>query len=83
MTLTYVMLQVRAILRPLLLLGLEFNSDGRAGGVRFRSIPTPTPPGGSYVGGMVVKVVSKDCIFNEDFGNVFKSALGAVVYKLR
>ena len=64
-------------------MGLEFNSDGRAGGVRFRSIPTPTPPGGSYVGGMVVKGVSKDCIFNEDFGNVFKSALGAVVYKLR
>ena len=63
--------------------GVEFNSDGRAGGVRFRSIPTPTPPGGSYVGGMAVKGVSKDCIFNEDFGNVFKSALGAVVYKLR
>ena len=62
---------------------LEFDSDGRAGDVRFRSIPTPTPPGGSYVGGMVVKRVSKDCIFNEDFGNVFKSALGAVVYKLR
>ena len=62
---------------------LEFDSDGWAGDVRFRSIPTPTPPGGSYVGGMVVKGVSKDCIFNEDFGNVFKSALGAVVYKLR
>ena len=62
---------------------LEFNSDGRAGDVRFRSIPTPTPPGGSYVGGMVVKGVSKDCIFNEDFGNVFKSAIGALVYKLR
>ena len=23
------------------------------------------------------------CIFNEDFGNVFKSAIGALVYKLR
>ena len=62
---------------------LEFDSDGRAGDVRFRSIPTPTPPGRSYVGGMVVKGVSKDCIFNEDFGNVFKSAVGAVVYELR
>ena len=62
---------------------LEFNSDGRAGDVRFRSIPTPTPPGGSYAGGMVVKEESKDCIFNNDFGNVFKSAVGAVVYKLR
>ena len=60
---------------------VEFHSDRRAGDVRFRSIPTP--PGGSYVGGMVVKEVSKDCIFNEDFGNVFKSAVGAVVYKLR
>ena len=29
-----------------------------------------------------MKEVSKDCIFNEDFGNVFKSAIGAVVYKL-
>ena len=63
--------------------GLEFDSDGRAGDVRFRSIPTLTPPGRSYVGGMVVKGVSKDCIFNEDFKNVFKSAVGAVVYELR
>ena len=62
---------------------LEFDSDSRAGDVRFRSIPTPTPAGRSYVGGMVVKEVSKDCVFNEDFGNVFKSAVGAVVYKLR
>ena len=61
---------------------VEFNSDGRAGDVRFRSIPTPTPPGGSYVGEMVVKGVSTDSIFNEDFGNVFKSAVGAVVCKL-
>ena len=60
--------------------GVEFNSDGWAGYVQFRSIPTMTPPapGGSYVGGVVVKGVSKDSIFNEDFGNVFKSALGAV-----
>ena len=62
---------------------LEFDSDGRAGDVRFRSIPTPTPPGRSYVGGMVVKWASKDCIFHEDFGNAFKSAVGAVVYELR
>ena len=62
---------------------LEFNSDGRAGDVRFRSIPTPTPPGGSYVGGMAVKGVSNDCIFNENFRNVFKSAVDAVVYELR
>ena len=62
---------------------LEFNSDGRAGVVRFRSIPTPTPTGRSYVGGMVVQGVSKDCIFYEDFGNVFKSAVGAVAYELR
>ena len=62
---------------------LEFDSDGRAGDVRFRSIPTPTPPGGSYVGGMVVIGVSKDCIFNENFRNVFKSAVDAVVYELR
>ena len=58
------------------------NSDGRAGDVRFRSIPTPTPTGGSYVGGMVGRWVSKDCIFNEDFGHVFKSAVGVVVYEL-
>ena len=56
---------------------LETNSDGRAEDVRFRTIPTPTPPGGSYVGGMVVKEVSKDCIFNKDFGHAFKSAVGA------
>ena len=31
----------------------------------------------------VVKGVSKDCIFNEDFRNVFKSAVGAVVLELR
>ena len=62
---------------------LEFNSDSRAGDVRFRSIPTPTPPSGSYAGGMVVNRVSKDCIFNEDYRNVFKSTVGAVVYKLR
>ena len=62
---------------------LEFNSDGRAGDVRFPLIPTPTPLGRSYIGGMVVKGVSKDCIFDEDFGNVFKSAVGAVAYELR
>ena len=39
--------------------------------------------GGSFVGWMVAQGVSKDCIFNEDFGNVFKSAVGAVVYELR
>ena len=61
---------------------IEFYSDSRAGDVRFRSIPTPTPPGGSYVGGMVVKGVSKDCIFNEDFRYVLKFAVGAVVYEL-
>ena len=44
---------------------------------------TPTDSGGSYEGGMVAKGVSNDCIFNEDFGYVFKSAIGAVVYKLR
>ena len=59
------------------------NSDGRAGDVRFRSIPTPTPTGGGYVGGMVAQEASKDCIFNEDFRYVFKSAVGAVVYELR
>ena len=64
-------------------MGVEFHSDSRARDVRFRSIPTPTPPGGSYVGGMFVKGVSKDCIFNEDFRNVFKSAVGAVVLELR
>ena len=58
---------------------LEANSDSRAGNVRFRSIPTPTPTGGSYVGGMVAQGVSKDCFFNEDFRYVFKSAVGAVV----
>ena len=62
---------------------LEFNSDGRAGDVRFRSIPTPTPTGGSSVLGMVAQGVSKYCIFNEDFRYVFKSAIGAVVYELR
>ena len=58
-------------------------SDSRVGAVKFRSIPTPTPTGGSYVGGMVGQGVSKDCIFNEDFGHVFKSAVGVVVYELR
>ena len=57
------------------------NSGGRAGDVRFQMIPTPT--GGSYVGGMVAQGVSKDCIFTEDFGDVFKSAISAVVFKLR
>ena len=46
-------------------------------------IPTQTPPGGSYAGGIIVKGVSTNCIFNEDFRNVFKSAIGAIVYKLR
>ena len=59
------------------------NSDGRAGDVRFRTIPIPTLTGGSYGGDMVVQGVSKDCIFNEDFGYVFKSAVGAVVFELR
>ena len=59
---------------------LVVNSDRRAGDVRFRLIPTLT--GGSYVGGMVVQGVSKDCIFNENFRYVFKFAVGAVVYKL-
>ena len=63
--------------------GLELHSDSRAGDVRFRSIPTPTPTGGSSVGGMVAQGVSKYCIFNEDFRYVFKSAVGAVVYELR
>ena len=63
--------------------GVEFDSDGRVGDVRFRSIPTPTPPGGSYARGIIVKGVSKNCIFNEDFRNVFKFAVGAVVYELR
>ena len=62
---------------------LEFYSDSRAGDVRFRSIPIPTPTGGSCVGGMVAQGVSKYCIFNEDFRYVFKSAIGAVVYELR
>ena len=62
---------------------VETNSDGRAEDVRFRTIPTPTPTGGGYIGGMVAQGVSKDCIFNEDFRYVFKSAVGAVVYKLR
>ena len=62
---------------------LEFDSDGRAGDVRFRSIPTPTPTGGSSVEGMAAQGVSKYCIFNEDFRYVFKSAVGAVVYELR
>ena len=62
---------------------VETNSDGRAEDVRFRTIPTPTPTDRGYVGGMVAQGVSKDCIFNEDFRNVFKSAVGAVVYELR
>ena len=62
---------------------LEVNSDGRAGDVRFRSIQTPTPTGGGHVGGMVAQGLSKDCIFDMDFRYVFKSAVGAVVYKLR
>ena len=37
----------------------------------------------NYVGGMVGQGVSKDCIFNEEFGHVFKSAVGVVVYELR
>ena len=36
---------------------LETNSDSRAGDVRFQSIPTPTPTGGGYVGGMVAQGV--------------------------
>ena len=61
---------------------LEVNSDGRAGDVRFRSIQIPTPTGRSYVGGMVAQGVSKDCIFNEDFGHLFKSAVSSVVFEL-
>ena len=61
---------------------VETNSDGRAEDVRFRTIPTPTPTGGGYVGGMVAQGVSKDCIFNEDFKYVLKFAVGAVVYEL-
>ena len=59
----------------------EFGQPGRR-----CSIPIDrfsTPPGGSYVGCMVAQGVSKDCIFNEDFRYVFKSAVGAVVYELR
>ena len=63
-------------------LGIETNSDGRAEDVRFRTIPTPTPTGGGYVGGMVAQGVSKDCIFNEDFRYVLKFAVGAVIYEL-
>ena len=59
------------------------NLDGWAVDVRFRTIPIPTPTGESYVGGMVAQGVSKDCIFNEDFGHVFKSAVCDVVYELR
>ena len=59
------------------------NSDGRAGDVRFRTIPIPTPTSRSYVGGMVVQGVSKDCIFDEDFRYVFKPAVGAVVCEIR
>ena len=58
----------------------EFGQPGRR-----CSIPIDrfsTPPGGSYARGMVVKEESKDCIFNEDFGNIFKSAVGPVVYEL-
>ena len=58
------------------------NSDGRAGVVGFRSVPTPTPTARGYVGGMVAQGVSKDCIFNEDFRYVLKFAVGAVVYEL-
>ena len=65
-----------------LLFALETNSDGRAEDVRFRTIPTPTPTGGGYVGGMVAQGVSKDCIFNEDFRYVLKFSVGAVVYEL-
>ena len=61
---------------------LELHSDSRAGDVRFRTIPTPTPTGGSSVRGMVAQGVSKYCIFNKDFRYVFKSAVGAVVYEL-
>ena len=61
---------------------VETNSDGRAEDVRFRTIPTPTPTGGSSAGGMVPQGVSKYCNFNEDFRYVFKSAVGAVVYEL-
>ena len=34
-------------------------------------------------GEMVAKGVSKDCIFDEDFGYVFKSAVGGVAFELR
>ena len=61
---------------------VETNSDGRAEDVRFLTIPTPTPIGGGYVGGMVAQGVSKDCIFNKDFRYVLKFAVGAVVYEL-
>ena len=57
---------------------LETNSDRRAEDVRFRSIPTPTPTGGSSVRGMMAQGVSEYCISNEDFRDVFKSAVGAV-----
>ena len=51
---------------------LVVNSDRRAGDVRFRMIPILTPTGGSYVGGMVAQGVSKNCIFNEDFGHILR-----------
>ena len=59
----------------------EFGQPGRRCSIPIDRFSTPT--GGSYVGCMVAQGVSKDCIFNEDFRYVFKSAVGAVVYELR
>ena len=59
----------------------EFGQPGRRCSIPIDRFSTPT--GGSYVGCMVAQGVSKDCIFNEDFRYVFKSAVGAVAYELR
>ena len=57
----------------------EFNLDGRAGDVLIDSDSDRWELRRGNGRERCVKILH----FNEDFGNVFKSALGAVVYKLR
>ena len=63
------------------------NSDGRAGDVRFRTIPIPTPTEGSYKGGMVAQGVSKDCIFktiSDMYSNqVLRDEIGTAVRQIK
>ena len=59
----------------------EFNLDGRAGDVMIDSYSNSARWELRRGNGRerCVKILH----FNEDFGNVFKSAIGALVYKLR